>query len=151
MALYPNTRTPLQRVTQGSVTINGEVIGKTGPGLVLFACAMQGDTIQNVKVTAKKILNLRIVKDEDARMNRSLLDTGGSVVIISQLRLSADTSRCNRPGFSTAAPPDIGKALYNQLCDTIEGYGVTVARGQFGGDMKVGLSDDGPVTIWVEK
>lgn len=144
-------RTLLQRVTQGSVSLNGEVIGKTGPGLVIFACAMQGDTIQNVEATAKKILNLRIFKDEDGRMNRSLLDTGGSVLIISQFTLSADTSRGNRPGFSTAAPPDIGKALYDQLCDTIAGYGVTVATGQFGGEMKVSLTNDGPVTIWVEK
>lgn len=144
-------RTLLQRVIQGSVSLNGEVIGKTGPGLVIFACAMQGDTIQNVEATAKKILNLRIFKDEDGRMNRSLLDTGGSVLIISQFTLSADTSRGNRPGFSTAAPPDIGKALYDQLCDTIAGYGVTVATGQFGGEMKVSLTNDGPVTIWVEK
>ena len=144
-------RTLLQRVTQGSVSLNGEVIGKTGPGLVIFACAMQGDTIQNVEATAKKILNLRIFKDEDGRMNRSLLDTGGSVLIISQFTLSADTSRGNRPGFSTAAPPDIGKALYDQLCDTIAGYGVTVATGQFGGEMKVSLTNDGPATIWVEK
>lgn len=151
MALYPNMRTLLQRVTQGSVSINGEVIGKTGPGLVIFACAMQGDTIQNVEATTKKILNLRIFKDEDGRMNRSLLDTRGSVLIISQFTLSADTSRGNRPGFSTAAPPDIGKALYDQLCDTIAGYGVTVATGQFGGEMKVSLTNDGPVTIWVEK
>ena len=151
MALYPNMRTLLQRVTQGSVSINGEVIGKTGPGLVIFACAMQGDTIQNVEATTKKILNLRIFKDEDGRMNRSLLDTGGSVLIISQFTLSADTSRGNRPGFSTAAPPDIGKALYDQFCDTIAGYGVTVATGQFGGEMKVSLTNDGPVTIWVEK
>lgn len=144
-------RTLLQRVIQGSVSLNGEVIGKTGPGLVIFACAMQGDTIQNVEATAKKILNLRIFKDEDGRMNRSLLDAGGSVLIISQFTLSADTSRGNRPGFSTAAPPDIGKALYDQLCDTIAGYGVTVATGQFGGEMKVSLTNDGPVTIWVEK
>ncbi|MAD93878.1 MAG: D-tyrosyl-tRNA(Tyr) deacylase, partial [Rhodobacteraceae bacterium] len=82
---------------------------------------------------------------------RLSLNTGGSVLIISRFTLSADTSRCNRPGFSTAAPPNIGKALCNQLCDTIEGYGVTVARGQFGSDMKVSLSNDGPVTIWVEK
>ena len=144
-------RTLLQRVTQGSVSLNGEVIGKIGPGLVIFACAMQGDTIQNVEATVKKILNLRIFKDEDGRMNRSLLDTGGSVLIISQFTLSADTSRGNRPGFSTAAPPDIGLALYDQLCDTIAGYGVTVATGQFGGEMKVSLTNDGPVTIWVEK
>ena len=144
-------RALLQRVTQGSVSINGKVIGETGPGLVIFACAMQGDTIQNVNATVKKILNLRIFKDENARMNRSLLDNGGSALIISQFTLAADTSRGNRPGFSAAAPPDIGKPLYDQLCSTIESYGVIVAKGQFGGDMKVNLTNDGPITIWVEK
>ena len=144
-------RALLQRVTQGSVSINGKVIGETGPGLVIFACVMQGDTIQNVNATAKKILNLRIFKDENARMNRSLLDNSGSALIISQFTLAADTSRGNRPGFSAAAPPDIGKPLYDQLCSTIESYDVIVAKGQFGGDMKVNLTNDGPITIWVEK
>lgn len=144
-------RALLQRVTHGSVSVDGTVIGETGPGLVILACAMQGDTGANVEAIAKKIVNLRIFKDEDARMNRSLLDTGGSALIISQFTLAADTSRGNRPGFSAAARPDIGEGLYNQLCDTIAGYSVPIAKGQFGGDMQVTLTNDGPVTIWVEK
>lgn len=144
-------RALLQRVTQGSVSIDGTVIGETGPGLIILACAMQGDTPDNVQATAKKIVNLRIFKDDEHRMNRSLLDTGGSALIISQFTLAADTSRGNRPGFSSAAPPDEGEKLYDLLCETITDYGVKVGKGQFGGDMQVSLINDGPVTIWVEK
>jgi D-tyrosyl-tRNA(Tyr) deacylase len=92
-------RALLQRVTQGSVTVDDKVIGETGPGLVILACAMQGDTADNVHATAKKIVNLRIFKDDENRMNRSLLDTGGSALIISQFTLAADTSRGNHPDF----------------------------------------------------
>ena len=144
-------RALLQRVTSGSVSVRGNVIGETGPGLVILACAMQGDTAENVEATAKKIVSLRIFKDDDGRMNRSLLDTGGSALIISQFTLAADTSRGNRPGFSAAASPDIGETLYNQLCKSIENCGVAVAKGQFGADMQVSLINDGPVTIMVEK
>ena len=144
-------RALLQRVTSGSVSVDGKIIGETGPGLVILACAMQGDTGENVTATAKKIVNLRIFKDDEGRMNRSLLDTGGSALIISQFTLAADTSRGNRPGFSAAAAPDIGEVLYDQLCETIASFGVTVGKGQFGADMQVSLTNDGPVTIMVEK
>ncbi len=144
-------RALLQRVTQGAVSVDGIVIGETGPGLVILACAMQGDTADNVHATTKKIVNLRIFKGDDNRMNRSLLDTGGSALIISQFTLAADTSRGNRPGFSAAAPPDEGEKLYDLLCETVASYGVKVGKGQFGGDMQVSLINDGPVTIWVEK
>ena len=126
-------------------------IGETGPGLVILVCAMHGDTAENVQATAKKIVNLRIFKDDDDRMNRSLLDTGGSALIISQFTLAADTSRGNRPGFSSAAPPNEGEKLYDLLCELVADYGVKVGKGQFGGDMQVSLINDGPVTIWVEK
>lgn len=144
-------RALLQRVTHGSVSVDGQVIGETGPGLVILVCAMQGDTVENVHAIAKKIVNLRIFKDEDARMNRSLLDTGGGALIISQFTLAADTSRGNRPGFSAAAAPDVGETLYDELCETVASYGVAVGKGKFGGDMQVSLTNDGPVTIWVEK
>ena len=144
-------RALLQRVTQGFVSVGGIVIGETGPGLVILVCAMHGDTAENVQATAKKIVNLRIFKDDDDRMNRSLLDTGGSALIISQFTLAADTSRGNRPGFSSAAPPNEGEKLYDLLCELVADYGVKVGKGQFGGDMQVSLINDGPVTIWVEK
>ena len=144
-------RALLQRVAEASVSVDGQTIGEIGPGLMILACAMQGDTETNVAAIAKKITALRIFKDEDGRMNRSLLDVGGSALIISQFTLAADTSRGNRPGFSAAAPPAEGEKLYDLLCETIAGMGVPVGKGQFGGDMKVSLVNDGPVTIWVEK
>ncbi len=144
-------RALLQRVTQGSVSVDGIVIGETGSGLVILACAMQDDTADNVQATAKKIVNLRIFKDDEHRMNQSQLDTGGSALIISQFTLAADTSRGNRPGFSSAAPPDEGEKLYDLLCEVVASYDVKVGKGQFGGDMQVSLINDGPVTIWVEK
>ncbi|WP_069298936.1 D-aminoacyl-tRNA deacylase [Neptunicoccus sediminis] len=141
----------LQRVRQGSVSVDGTVIGETGPGLVILACAMQGDTEANVHGMAKKIGALRIFKDEEGRMNRSLLDTGGSVLVVSQFTLAADTKSGNRPGFSAAAPPDQGERLYELLCSTLSDMGITVGKGRFGADMQVALVNDGPVTIWLEK
>jgi D-tyrosyl-tRNA(Tyr) deacylase len=141
----------LQRVSSGSVSVDGTVIGETGPGLVVLACAMQGDTAENVTAMAKKLTSLRIFKDDQGRMNRSLVDTGGTALIISQFTLAADTSRGNRPGFSAAAAPADGEMLYNLLCETVAAMGITVGKGQFGGDMQVSLVNDGPVTVWLEK
>lgn len=141
----------LQRVSSGSVTVDGAIIGETGPGLVVLACAMLGDTPENVAAMAKKLTNLRIFKDDEGRMNRSLLDTGGSVLVISQFTLAADTTRGNRPGFSAAAPPEEGEKLYDLLCTTLAQMGITVGKGKFGADMKVALVNDGPVTIMLEK
>lgn len=141
----------LQRVSSGSVSVDGLVIGETGPGLVVLACAMQGDTPDTVAAMAKKLTSLRIFKDENGRMNRSLLDTGGSVLVISQFTLAADTSRGNRPGFSAAAPPEEGEKLYDLLCTTLAQMGITLGKGQFGADMQVALVNDGPVTIMLEK
>lgn len=141
----------LQRVSSGSVSVDGVVIGETGPGLVVLACAMSGDTAENVAAMAKKLTSLRIFKDDEGRMNRSLLDTGGSVLVISQFTLAADTTRGNRPGFSAAAPPEVGEKLYDLLCSTLTQMGITVGKGQFGADMKVALVNDGPVTIMLEK
>lgn len=141
----------LQRVSSGSVSVDGLVIGETGPGLVVLACAMQGDTPDTVAAMAKKLTSLRIFKDENGRMNRSLLDTGGSVLVISQFTLAADTSRGNRPGFSAAAPPEVGEKLYDLLCTTLAQMEITLGKGQFGADMQVALVNDGPVTIMLEK
>ncbi|GGA14711.1 D-aminoacyl-tRNA deacylase [Neptunicoccus cionae] len=141
----------LQRVSQGAVSVDGEVIGETGPGLVVLACAMQGDTQTNVQAMAKKLTALRIFKDENGRMNRSLLDTGGGVLVISQFTLAADTKSGNRPGFSAAAPPEESERLYELLCATLSDMGITVGKGRFGADMQVSLVNDGPVTIWLEK
>ncbi len=143
-------RALIQRVTDASVTVNGEVIGQIGPGLLILVCAMQGDTAAASATLAAKISKLRIFKDDAGKMNLSLAQTGGSALIVSQFTLAADTSRGNRPGFSQAATPAEGEALYQQFIADMSALDIPTATGQFGADMAVRLTNDGPVTIWLE-
>jgi D-tyrosyl-tRNA(Tyr) deacylase len=143
-------RAVLQRVSQAQVSVDGQTIGQTGPGLMILVCAMHGDTETDADKLAQKIAKLRIFKDNAGKMNRSLLDIQGSALVISQFTLSADTSRGNRPGFSTAAPPEDGNRLYEYFATTLAAQGIAVETGQFGADMQVSLINDGPVTIWME-
>lgn len=143
-------RALIQRVTEASVTVDGVVIGAIGPGLVILICAMEDDTPAQSATLAKKIAKLRIFADAAGKMNRSILDTGGAALIVSQFTLAADTSRGNRPGFSQAAEPDAGRALYEQFIGDINGAGIPTATGSFGADMAVALVNDGPVTLWLE-
>ncbi|WP_133485868.1 D-aminoacyl-tRNA deacylase [Aliiroseovarius marinus] len=143
-------RALIQRVSEATVRVDGEVIGEIGPGLLVLVCAMEGDAEANADTLAAKISKLRIFKDDADKMNRSLLDTGGAALVVSQFTLAADTSRGNRPGFSTAARPDEGERLYDYFADQLRGHGIEVAQGRFGADMKVSLVNDGPVTIWME-
>jgi D-tyrosyl-tRNA(Tyr) deacylase len=143
-------RALVQRVTRASVTVDGEVVGRIGPGMLVLVCAMQGDTDDRPASLAAKVAKLRIFRDEDDRMNRSLADVGGAALVVSQFTLAADTSRGNRPGFSTAAAPELGERLYEAFADTLAGLGIETARGRFGADMAVELVNDGPVTIWLE-
>ncbi|MHA7849454.1 D-aminoacyl-tRNA deacylase [Roseovarius sp.] len=143
-------RALLQRVSHASVTVEGEVVGQTGPGLLILICAMQGDEETQADHLAAKIAKLRIFTDEAGKMNRSVRDMGGSALVVSQFTLAADTSRGNRPGFSTAAPPEEGARLYEYFAKALEAEGVPVETGRFGADMKVALLNDGPVTIWME-
>ena len=143
-------RALLQRVSRAQVSVDEEVIGQTGPGLMILVCAMQGDTEDQATALAAKIAKLRIFKDEGGKMNRSVLDVGGSALVVSQFTLAADTSRGNRPGFSNAAPPTEGERLYEFFAQQLRAQGITVETGQFGADMAVELVNDGPVTIWVE-
>jgi D-aminoacyl-tRNA deacylase len=142
-------RAVVQRVTQACVTIVGEVVGDIGPGLLILICAMQGDTDAQAARLAAKITKLRIFKDDEGRMNLSLRDTGGAALIVSQFTLAADL-RGNRPGFSPAAAPDEGQRLYQAFCKDIAAEGIPVATGRFGADMAVSLTNDGPVTIWLD-
>lgn len=142
-------RALVQRVSEASVTVDGEKVGEIGAGLLVLVCAMQGDTEAQSEWLARKVVNLRIFRDEQDRMNRSLLDVGGSALIVSQFTLAAET-RGNRPGFSTAAAPDDGKRLYEHFSAAVAVHGVPVANGVFGADMKVALVNDGPVTIWLD-
>ena len=143
-------RALIQRVSEASVRVDGELVGAIGPGLLILACAMQGDDDAKPALLAAKLAKLRIFKDEAGKMNRSLLDTGGAALVVSQFTLAADTSRGNRPGFSTAAPPAEGERLYERFAEEVTRLGIPTARGRFGADMKVSLVNDGPVTIWVE-
>jgi len=143
-------RALLQRVSQASVTVDGDTIGQCGPGLLILVCAMQGDTDAEADRLAAKIAKLRIFTDDAGKMNRSVVDAGGSALVISQFTLAADTSRGNRPGFSTAAAPDEGRRLYEHVAARIAAHGIPTETGRFGADMKVSLLNDGPVTIWIE-
>ena len=143
-------RALLQRVSEASVAVDGEVIGQCGRGLLILVCAMQGDTEADAERLAAKIAKLRIFPDEAGKMNRCLTDIDGSVLVISQFTLAADTSRGNRPGFSTAADPETGKRLYDYFAGQIAGLGIATEKGRFGADMKVSMINDGPVTIWME-
>jgi D-aminoacyl-tRNA deacylase len=143
-------RALVQRVTEASVRVDGQVIGQIGPGLLILVCAMQGDSDDKPGVMAGKIAKLRIFKDSDGKMNRSLLDTGGAALVVSQFTLAADTSRGNRPGFSTAADPATGDRLYQAFGQAMAAQGIPVQWGRFGADMAVSLTNDGPVTLWLE-
>ncbi len=142
-------RALLQRVSRASVTVDGAVAGKIGPGLVILICAMQGDTQAQADKLATKIAKLRIFKDEAGKMNLSIRDIAGAALVVSQFTLAADL-RGNRPGFSYAAAPDTGRALYDYFATRIEAEGIAVAKGVFGADMDVSLNNDGPVTIWMD-
>ena len=143
-------RALIQRVTEASVTVDDRVTGAIGPGLLALVCAMQGDTEAEADRLAARLAKLRIFADEAGKMNRSVRDIGGAVLAVSQFTLAADTSRGNRPGFSTAAPPDVGERLYEHFMVALMREGLPVERGEFGADMKVRLLNDGPVTIWIE-
>ncbi len=142
-------RALIQRVAGASVEVDGRVVGEIGAGLVVLVCAMRGDEAAEAVWLARKVVNLRIFRDEAGRMNRSLLDVGGAALVVSQFTLAAET-RGNRPGFSTAAAPEEGERLYELFAEEVRGHGVSVATGVFGGDMRVGLVNDGPVTIWLD-
>tara|TARA_R110002051_G_scaffold74641_2_gene135949 strand:+ start:9666 stop:10061 length:396 start_codon:yes stop_codon:yes gene_type:complete len=130
--------------------VAGDVVGEIGDGLLVFFCAMDGDDPAKTAQLATKISKLRIFKDECDKMNLSVKDTGGSVLIVSQFTLAADTRRGNRPGFSQAASPELGRALYENFVADLDALGITTATGQFGAEMDVSLTNSGPNTIWLE-
>lgn len=143
-------RALIQRVRSAKVEVEERVTGEIGPGLLILVCAMQGDTEAEAEKLAARIAKLRIFKDEAGKMNRAVTDIGGACLVVSQFTLAADTSRGNRPGFSTAAPPDEGNRLYVQFSNNLRALGLPVANGEFGADMAVSLVNDGPVTIWMD-
>ena len=143
-------RALLQRVTDASVTVEGAVIGEIGAGLLILVCAMPEDTEATADALALKISKLRLFKDDAGKMNLSLAQTGGSALVVSQFTLAADTRRGTRPGFSYAAKPDQAKALYLHFTQALNALDIPVQTGEFGADMSVALTNDGPVTIWLD-
>lgn len=143
-------RALLQRVSEARVSVEGEVIGEIGAGLLVLVCAMPDDTPDTTKSLAAKIAKLRLFKDDAGKMNLSLSQTGGSALVVSQFTLAADTSRGTRPGFSYAAKPDEAHSLYLQFAQCLRDLEIPVQTGKFGADMSVSLTNDGPVTIWLD-
>lgn len=143
-------RALIQRVTEASVTIDGDTVGRIGAGLMVLVCAMQGDPEDAPEKLAARIAKLRIFRDEAGKMNRSVSDIGGAVLVVSQFTLAADTRTGNRPGFSSAEAPARGEALYLRFAESLRTLGLTVETGRFGADMQVALVNDGPVTIWMD-
>ncbi len=137
----------LQRVSQARVDIAGETVGQIGQGLLVLVCAEPDDTEAVGQKLLAKILKLRIFSDEQGKMNRSVQDVGGGLLIVSQFTLAADTRSGNRPGFTGAAPPALGEALYDRFVALAREQHPLVQTGRFGADMQVHLTNDGPVTI----
>ena len=137
----------LQRVSQARVDIAGETVGQIGHGLLVLVCAEPQDTEATGLKLLAKILKLRIFSDDQGKMNRSVQDVAGGLLIVSQFTLAADTKGGNRPGFTGAAPPALGEALYDRFVALAREQHPVVATGRFGADMQVHLTNDGPVTI----
>ena len=139
--------TVLQRVSEASVRVEGEVIGQIGQGLLVLLCAEWGDTDAVADKLLAKILKLRIFSDEAGKMNRSVQDVGGGLLVVSQFTLAADVAGGNRPSFTQASAPDEGRRLYDVFVDKARAVHPQVQTGRFAADMKVSLVNDGPVTI----
>ena len=136
-----------QRVSQARVEVGGQVVGAIDAGLLVLVCAEPQDTPAIADKLVAKLLKLRIFSDEQGKMNRSVTDIGGGLLIVSQFTLAADVSGGNRPSFTAAAPPALGRELYERVLVTARSQHPNVAAGEFGADMKVHLINDGPVTI----
>ncbi len=137
----------LQRVTQAKVDIDEKTVGQIGKGLMVLVCAEKGDTDEKARLLAQRLLRYRVFEDENGKMNLSVTDVKGGLLLISQFTLAADTTRGNRPSFTPAASPDEGKRLFDIFVQETEKSGLTVQTGQFGAYMRVSLVNDGPVTL----
>ena len=137
----------IQRVREARVVVEGRTVGEIGPGLLVLLCAERGDTDAVAGRLLAKLLKLRIFSDDAGKMNRSVQDTGGGLLVVSQFTLAADTSGGNRPSFTNAAPPDEGRRLYESFVAQARAAHPVVATGAFAADMQVHLVNDGPVTI----
>jgi D-tyrosyl-tRNA(Tyr) deacylase len=140
----------VQRVSRGSVTVDGEVVGSIGGGLVVLAGVGNGDTEKDVHYLAEKVANLRIFSDAEGKFNLSALDVKGELLVISQFTLMADTKKGRRPSFTEAAPPDYADRLINLLIERLRATGLKAAAGRFQAHMLVEIHNDGPVTVMLD-
>jgi len=140
----------IQRVRSASVDVDGERIGEIGPGILALVGVAAGDAVRDADRLLERILTYRIFPDDEGRMNRDLSTTGGGLLLVSQFTLAADTRKGTRPGFSTAAAPDLARALFDHLLAEARLRHPTVAAGRFGADMQVALVNDGPVTFLLD-
>lgn len=140
----------LQRVSQATVVIDGVEVARIERGLLVLVGVERGDGESQAKRLALRLVQYRVFPDADGRMNLSVRDTGGSMLLVPQFTLAADTKQGNRPGFSTAADPEIGAALFERLVIEVEALGIPAARGRFGATMDVTLTNQGPVTFWLQ-
>ncbi|MDO8484972.1 MAG: D-aminoacyl-tRNA deacylase [Candidatus Limnocylindrales bacterium] len=143
-------RALLQRARRGEARVDGEVVGAISEGLVILLGVGPDDTEAVADDLARRCAELRIFRDAEGRTNRSLLETGGAALVVSQFTLYADTRRGRRPGFTTAAPPELAERLWLRFASSLEAFGVRVATGRFGAEMQVELVNDGPFTIWLD-
>jgi D-tyrosyl-tRNA(Tyr) deacylase len=140
----------LQRVSHASVSVGSAVRGEIGPGLLVLLGIARGDGEEAAERLAGKVAHLRVFEDDTGRFDRSLLDTGGAALVVSQFTLLADTPKGNRPSFTAAAPPEEAEPVYESFCTALRELGVPVETGVFGARMEVELLNDGPVTIVLE-
>ncbi len=144
-------RALLQRVSSASVSVDGKTISSIQHGLLILLGIEEVDGASDVDWLTGKISQLRIFEDSEGKMNQSIRDIGGEIIVVSQFTLHASTKKGNRPSFLKAAPPAISEPLYREFCDTLsQKVNATVSRGIFGADMQVALINDGPVTIWID-
>jgi D-tyrosyl-tRNA(Tyr) deacylase len=139
----------LQRVSHARVEVAGATVGAIERGLLVLVCAERGDTRAQADRLLERLLGYRVFSDAEGKMNLSLQQVGGGLLLVPQFTLAADTSKGTRPSFSPAAPPELGRALFDHMLARARQMHAVVAAGQFGADMQVGLTNDGPVTIWL--
>ena len=140
-------RAVIQRVSEASVVVEGQVVGAVGAGLLVLLGVGQGDGVEEARLLAEKTAQLRIFSDDEGKFNRSLADVGGGALVVSQFTLYADTRKGRRPSFTDAAPPELAEPLVRAYADALRAQGVEVATGVFGAMMRVSLVNEGPVTI----
>lgn len=141
----------IQRVKQASVTIDNKLFSKIGNGILVFLGVVKGDTEENSKALAQKLINLRIFEDENGKMNKSILDVKGEMLVVSQFTLCGDCKKGTRPSFDNSAPPEIAEFLYEKFIEYVKEYNIPTKTGKFRAMMDVEIINDGPVTFLVEK